>query len=299
MGIRLNQFKKGGGFLDGVDGVINDYSFTDAFNGQPYTEGKISFVDPKSKKMKTIDRPHSLNCVLSVRVDGAEEDTTTTLKVAGDYDAFEVSDDGKVLTAADGGPCAISDQSGLAKFIYSLCTASEGKFSDSRFEDDVNKIDIRPILGTRVRFKQRVDTERTAEFGKKVDKKGKEWDRKDLTVETVYATPEEGEKVTKQAKASAKTVTKAAGGKPNGKAVTVDVPSLAGEALVEMLTKAGRPLAKQKLNMLTLTTPSLKGSPVRDDVRTYLFNDDNLDALAEVGLISYDRVDGIITLAEA
>ena len=40
-GARPSSFKKGGGFLDGVDLTIVDYQFTDEFNGQPFKPGKI------------------------------------------------------------------------------------------------------------------------------------------------------------------------------------------------------------------------------------------------------------------
>lgn len=293
MGARPSSFRTGGGFLNDVDGIISNYQWTDEFDGQPWAPGKIKFDG------KTMDRPHSLNMLLSVRVDGASEDTTTTIRGASNFDEFDVDETGRILTSADGGPCALSGKSGVGKFIASLCDASDHFFPEDRFDDNPNQIDLSPMVGTRVRFTQRKDEERTKMFGKRKDKQGvPKYDRTDLVIDRVYALPEVA---SAKAAKGAKTVTKAAGGKPNGKAVTttVDVPTLAGEALIEMLTKAGRPLAKQKLSMLTLTTPILKGNPAREDVRTYLFNDDNLDELAEAGLVTYDRVDGIITLAEA
>jgi hypothetical protein len=81
MGARPSAFRKsGGGFLNQVDGVIAGYEFTDEFNGVAFVPGKVAGKD----------KFHSLYCVLSARVDGAEEDVTTTLFVGG-ADDFEVS----------------------------------------------------------------------------------------------------------------------------------------------------------------------------------------------------------------
>lgn len=296
MGSRPSQFKKGGGFLNGVDLTLADYQWTDEFNGEPYVAGKM-----KDSKGKTMEKPHSLYMALSVRVDGADEDTTTTIR-AGNYDNYEVSEDGHTLTAAEGGPCSISDKCAVAKFIGSLCKPIGGGdgFPEDSFSDDPDSIDFSPMLGTRCRTVQKTDAERTKEFGKRKGKDGKEYERQDLVVEQVYEVP--GTKqVSKPATTTktAKVVTKAAGGKPNGKVQEVDVAELAGVALQEMLAKSGSPLLKTKLSVLTLSTPALKGNPAREDVRKFLANDENLEALVEAGVIaSYDRASKQIEAVE-
>jgi hypothetical protein len=285
MGARPSSFRKGGGFLDGVDLTIRDYQWTDEFNGEPYRAGKI-----KGNDGKLMDRPHSLNLFLTVRVDGADEDTTTTLKAANDYDAFEVDDSGHVLTSADGGECNIGSSSALGKFISTLCAAG---FPEANFSDDPNSIDLSPIIGTRIRTVQRVDVERTKKFGQKVDKKDpqRKYDRKDLVVDQVYDLPTAQAKTNGKAKVAAK---------PNGKAEVPDLKTLAGTALVEMLESAGSPLLKTKLSVLSLKTPSLKGHAQRDEVREWLFNDDNLAELVEDGVIaSYKKASKMITANEA
>lgn len=291
MGARPSQFKKGGGFLDGVDGVITDYTFTDEFNGAPFVAGKIRGSDGKQ-----IDKPHSLNCLLGVTVDGATEVTNTTLKVAGDFDVYEVDETGHILTMADGGPCEISNRSAMAKFIQSLCNPTGGGtgFDENNFSEDPDSIDFTPMLGTRVRLVQLTDAARTKEFGKKKGKNGKEYDRKDLVVEKVYG--DEAPATT------GKTVATKAKPGPKGKTTTpavqkVDVPQLSGEAVQEMLTRAGKPLDKSKLSMLTLTTPLLKKHPQREDVRKYLGDDDNLDELAAANFFQFDRVKQVLSAA--
>ena len=61
MGARPSSHRKAGGFLNGVDGTILDYQFTDAFNGEPWKPGKVK--DKKTGKIK--DRFHTLYGVLS------------------------------------------------------------------------------------------------------------------------------------------------------------------------------------------------------------------------------------------
>ena len=304
---RQSSFKKGGGFLNDVDGVITGYAFSDEFNGKAFEPGK--FKDNKTNKM--VDKPHSLNCALSVRVDGADDDITTTLRVAKDFDAWTVSDDGHTLTPTE--DANLGGSSAWGKFILSWETASgqgaEAETIDGR-PAEANEFNYEPIIGSRVRFIQQdysaaelASIKKLGASEKRKGKDGKEYSRQSLVVEQVYelaqvATKTNGKTKPVVAKPGAKPVK----GKPAPpvpvEADEPEIPELAGEALVEMLTKAGKPLQKAKLSMLTLTTPSLKGKAYRDDVRTWLFDDDNLDALAEQGAITYNRAKGLLALAE-
>lgn len=267
MGARPSSYKKSGGFLNGVDCVITDYQLTDEFNGEPYKPGKI-----KGSDGKLMDRPHSLNVLLSVRVDGAEEDTTTTLKAAGEFDAWEVSEDGHTVTPVEDG-LEFSANAAFSKFMASLCNPSEGKgFPEELLPEDT--FNFEAIIGTRLRLVQQTDIERTKKFGKRVDKKtGKSFDRQDLVVEQVYELP-----------AGSSSGVKAAKGKvaaaPKGKAKAVepegdDLDQLAKDTLVEILAAAkGNTIAKSKLSMAVLT--KLMKHPQREDVRKLIFTDDFL-----------------------
>jgi hypothetical protein len=269
---RLSTFRKGGGFLDGVDAVIGDYQFTDKFAGEAFKPGKITSFDGKGK----IDKPHTLNCLLSVRVDGAEEDTTTTLKVGNDFDQWEVTDDGHTVSPVEDG-FQLSAGTAFYKFFASLIKPTGGGdgFPEERLsEDDIN---FEPIIGTRVRLIQQVDEERTAKYGQKKDKKtGKpSYDRKDLVVETVYDLPELKTKG-KSSKVTATTskTTKPAG-KSNGKITEdEDIDTLAKETLLGILADADGEIAKSKLSMKTLT--KLMKHPQREDVRKLIFTDEFL-----------------------
>ena len=257
MGARPSSFKRGGGFLDGVDLVIRDYQFTDEFNGEAYKAGKIKGADGKP-----MEKPHTLNVLLTVRVEGADEDTTTTLKAANNFDEWEVSDDGYTITPVTEGQ-ELSAGTSFAKFITSLCEV-EPKAEALLPEDAIN---YQGILGTRLRTVQRTDAERTKKFGQKVDKKtGKGYDRKDLVVEQVYELP--GEKPAGK---------KTTGGK--GKAAPAAEPEtsledLSKETLLSIVADAGGSIAKSKLSMKVLT--KLMKHPQREDVRKLIFTDDFL-----------------------
>ena len=279
MGARPSQFKRGGGFLNGVDGVIAGYQWTDEFNGNEFKAGK----DPKTGKEKF----HSLYYSLQVRVDGAEEDVTTTL-FAGGYDDFEVSDEGHTLTPVEDGR-ELGASTAFAVFLDSLCypngRSGEAGFPEERLSE--TEINYEPIIGTRVRFEQKVNAEATKKLGKVKDKKtDRLYDRKDLVVTNVYDLPSN--------KPAGKSAAK---GKPaaKGAPATEDIKDLAGRALVEIVQAAGGSIVKAKLSMKTLTTPLLKGNPQRDAVRKYLCDGDaNLAEYAEDGIITYE--DGVITV---
>ncbi len=279
MGARPSQFKKGGGFLNNVDGVISDYQFTDEFNGKPFVPGR----DPKTKK----ERFHSLYCVLSVRVDGADEDVTTTLFVGG-ADDFQVEDDGHTLVPAEEGR-ELGASTSFAKLITSLVEAG---FPETLLPEDA--INYEPIIGTRARFVQRKNEEDTKKLGKRKDPKtGKEYDRNDLVIDQVYdlpgtkpAAPSKGGKANPPSKTAKGKAAPAA-------AAEVDVEQLAKDTLVSILADAGGSLAKSKISMKVLT--KLMSDPNRENVRNLVFTDEFL--ALEDGW-SYNKAKATVTIAE-
>lgn len=288
---RPSTYRKGGGFLDGVDITLVDYQFTDEFNGEPFKAGKINGFDGKGK----IDKPHNLNVLLTVRVDGADEDTTTTLKAAGDFDEWDVSEDGHAVTPlVDGAGFAAGTQ--WSKFVTSAVAA--GFPEDELPEDEIN---YEAMLNRRYRLVQRVDEERTKKFGLKVDKKtGKGYERKDLVVDQYYGDAEE----VKPAK-SASSSKPVKGGKPaaapakgaKGKGAK-DSGEVATAALKRYLDAADGSIAKSKIRMRVLTDKTFANQgDVRDEVIKWLHNDDNLEGIEGV---EYDKADkaGIIKYEE-
>jgi hypothetical protein len=270
-GARPSTFRKPGGFLNNVDGMITGYEFTTEFPG----------ADPNRPKKSDFN---SLYFVLSVRQDGADEDVTTTLW-GGSADDFEISDDGKTITPIDGR--GLGGTTDVARFIESLCV---GGFPETNLPEDT--INFEAIIGTRVRFIQVPQTDkngkplmRKATSGKY---KGKEFPQTATQVSHVLDLP----------KVAAKSNGKSA--KPNGKAAVVtskangkgtpmpDVADLAASTLLDILSNADdNSVPKAKLRMKVFAALGTK-HPQRDEVIKYLYDDDNL-----VGMdgISYEPSD--------
>jgi hypothetical protein len=255
-----SKFKAaGGGFLNNVDGVIQGYQFTDSFNGHPFVPG----INPKTKEPKF----HSLYNVLSVLVDGSEKPVTTTL-FAGDYDQFEISEDGLTLTPIEDG-FVLGGGTGLAKFIQSYDALNEAGASG----DDDTVVNYEPIIGARVRFVQQpldagelASLKRRGKPTTRKDAKGKEWPLQNLIVEAVYDRPEPV-KVTGKGKVAAK---------GNGKAAaSPSVDDLAIATLIDIVKGNGGSIAKSKLSMRVLK--ALTGNPQQNAVRTLVNNDDFLN----------------------
>lgn len=294
MGARPSSFKKGGGFLNGVDGTWVDYQFTDEFNGEPFRPGK----DPKTKKEKF----HALYAVITVQVDGADEPVTTTLFVGG-ADDFTVSEDGHTIWDAqyetEEDAIAAGDEArqlgagtSWAKLINSLVEAG---FPETALPEE--SINFEAVLGGRYRWVQKRNEEDTKRLGKRKAKNGKEYDRQDLLIETVYDLP--GQEAAPAAKAAAKSTAKAPaakGGKTTAKAAPKesDLETLTETTLLDILKSAkDNTIAKNKLSMQVLQ--KLMKDARREDVRKLIFTDDFLGR--ENGW-SYDQAKGTVTLNE-
>lgn len=282
MGARPSSFKKGGGFLNNVTGVISDYQFTDEFNGVAWKPGK----NPKTGKPLF----HSLYCVLSVRVDGADEDVTTTLFVGG-ADDFEVSDDGHGLTPVEDGR-ELGASSSFAIFITSLCQAG---FPDTLLPED--EINFEAIIGTRAHFIQKKDVDATTKLGKRKDKKtGKEYDRQNLEIDTVIDLPGAAEAPAKAGKPG-----KAGKGKPAPVEDDFDVTDYTEATIKAVLEAKGGTIEKPKLGMAVLgylMKNKKLTSDQRDEIRNWLTDDDNLDTLVEGDVITFNKKKGQIALVD-
>ena len=252
-GARPSGFKQGGGFLNNVDGVITDYEFTTEFPG--------GGGDKKRKKNGKGDFA-PLYMVLSARVDGADEDVTTTLFVGGASD-FDISDDGKTITPVEG--AGIRANSGLGKFIASMV---EHGFDETELPED--EINFEPIIGQRVRFVQVVNKEATEKYGKRKARVGKgEYDRTDLAVSAVYGKADR--KATRVSKKGNGAVAATPG---RGKKQDEDVTELATATLLEILAANKGSIDKARLpNKVTL---ALVKHPQRDEVRRLVYSDEFL-----------------------
>jgi hypothetical protein len=274
-GARPSTFRKPGGFLNNVDGMIIGYEFTTEFPG----------ADPNRPRKSDFN---SLYCILSVRQDGADEDVTTTLW-SGSADDFEISADGKTLTPVEG-TSGLGGTTDIARFVQSLC---DNGFPETNFSEDT--INFEPMIGTRVRFVQVQQVDKNGKpLMRKASKgkyKGKEFPQTATQVSHVLDLP------TVQTKANGKSA------KPNGKVVATpakvkesDVAKLAASTLLDILTEAdGNSIPKAKLRMKVFAALGTK-HPQRDEVIKYLYDDDNL---AGIDGIAYEPSDKsqVISLA--
>lgn len=292
---RQAAFKVGGGFLNGVDGVIVNYVFTDEFNGKAFEAGR----DAKGK-----DKFHSLYAALTVRVDGATEDTPTTLFV-GDADKFEITDDGHTITPVEDG-YRMGGSTSFSKLITSWEKAAEtGAENDAYDEGTYN---YEGIIGSRCRFEQQnyspaelarlkaagKPTERVGKVG--TPSAGKKFPLQDLVVTQVY-------ELAQAAKAAPKAAGKAKAGKaaPVAAAAEVDIVGLSGIALAEIVKKAGGKIDLGKIGVQVLLAPSLKGNAAKSDVREFLSDAGNIAAITQDGVLGleFNSKTGIVNAATA
>lgn len=298
MGARPTQFKKSGGFLNGIDGVITDYTFTDEFDGEAFKPGRNAVT----KKEKF----HSLNVLLTVRPDGADEDVSTTL-FAGGFDDFKISDDGKTIwdaqyeTQEEADAATDARQLGANTAIATLISSLVDAGFPITNLSDAQSTNFEPIIGSRVRFVQRVNAEATKKLGKRKSKDGKkEYDRQDLVIDQVYSVGDgtvaetEPVKPTKGGKPAPATKP-VAGKKGKTEPAVEDIKDLSATTLVSILSDNDGQIAKSKVSMKVLT--ALMKHPQREDVRKWLFDDENLASLVEDGVITYNKAKQMIASA--
>ena len=235
---RPSAFKQaGGGFLNGVDGVIVNNEFTTELPGGGSPKKGSDFT--------------SLFNRLTVKVDGQDEEQTTHLFV-GSADDFEIEDDGATITPVEesGG---LRANTNFSLFINDLVAAG---FPESSLPED--QINFAAINGTRCRFVQVIDEQMKKKGKKRTDKNGKEWDYTRLSVEKVYALPKGGG----AAKSS---------GSNSG-----DAEKLAVQSLVALLKKApGKALFKKKLPVAIINQVGAK-HPLRTEVKDLVTSDEFL-----------------------
>ena len=310
-GSRPSSFKKGGGKLNGVAAVITGYQFTDdavsfaeggVLTREPFTAGKVKGKDGKIK-----EKFHTLNTIVSFRVDGAEEDMEQPFFSGGAED-FAISEDG--LTIWDSNyetaeaAAAEEDQkkvrglganTAIGAFIASLCEAG---FPDSSLSEDT--INFEPIIGTRVQLVQREDPNMKGK--KRKGKDGKEYAYTQTVVDDVLALPD-GESETTPVKAApvktAKPVAKAAGkpvaGTKSTKASTV--ADLDGETEI-VLAEA---LAASKTGTVKVTDLSMyvlkhrMNHPQREALRSRIVT---ADFLSKQSSGAYDKAAKTVSRVE-
>lgn len=262
----MKGFRKGGGFLNNVAGLVTQVEWTTENPGQA-----------KSKKDFT-----SLFFRIFVKTDGAD-DTVDTHLFAGDGDAFEI--DGTTLKPLEEG-YSLGAGTGTATFIESLIEAG---FPENLLFNESDEIDFSAIVGGRYQFVQRKNEELTKKLGKRKDKKtGKEYDRVDLVVDRILELP--SAKGSKAGKASSKPA-----GKAGKAAASSDVSEVATAALLRYLEAADGEITKNKIRTKVLTDKEFSKDRELKDAVTKLLIDD--DFLSEVEGTEFDAKKGVVTTA--
>lgn len=223
------QFRKsgGGGFLNGVAGVIVGYEFDakewEGKNGEPYT---------------------TLSVRLDILPDGATAPVKQFLQAGFIYDNQTISDDGQTLDSDDD-KGIIGEDSEIARLLVS---AVEAGLPEDAIQEDLRNLS--GLVNQRFTFKREVDVEGTKKFGKRKgkNKDGKEQEyNRDFLLVAEYHGAVEAVKAGKKpaAKPAAKTA------KPNGKAANAEADALIERAegvLLSILADAGKPVDRTGLS---------------------------------------------------
>lgn len=171
MGFR-SAIKKGGGFLNNVDGELKGYEFTKRFKGETKDGEWVYFVP-------------------SIHTDGADEPIDQH-QFVGASERYEISDDGQELTMVDESPVTFGFTTPFGRFMDSLLNAAEK--ANRNIESELPDLEagepltLAVIVGDRFRFKQEVDEEGNKKFGKRVVGTGKnkrEYDRTNTVIDAI------------------------------------------------------------------------------------------------------------------
>jgi hypothetical protein len=274
----MDRFKKRGGFLNGVDGVLTGYEWT--------TEAPGGGGGAKKKKGSDFI---SLFCRISVRVDGADEDIQTSL-FAGDGSAFEIEDDGALLSP-------LSDDSALfegTNWYRLLASAIEHGFPESAIDPEVaTNGNMKAMVGGRYTFTQMVDEAAKAKGLVRTAKNGKTYPYQYTAISAVLSLPGKAGKGV-----SAKDASKPAGkASPKGKAAPQsdddeDLKGMAQDALVKVLKAAGGSIEVKKLGLKVPQAIGLK-HPQRDAILALV---SDAEFLGEFEAVTYNAKKGLVTL---
>jgi hypothetical protein len=287
-----DRVRKSGGYLNNVDALIVDLTATNTPDfGSEAKERAEGSITP-------------LWLTLTTKTDGAEKPETTNLSMGGGDD-FVVADDGRSIVPTSKDAALWADTPGV-RFLASGYangipdnTAGPGE-----------PIDFTDFVGYRARFVQVKDEKGMERMAKKVkanprkypkyntegQRQGKDkkfYDQRNPEISAVYGKEEAPTRPTQGAR-SAKTAgkqstsapaTSRSNGKTNGSVKAVDSGALAtfaGETLVGLLQEHDGSLKKVQLNQFV--TRGLAKDPRREDVRKFLFQDDNLQQFASDGI---------------
>jgi len=276
--------KSGGGFLNGVNGVIQSITF----DSKEWGEGEDAYT--------------TLSACVKVLQDGAEDAVEQYLPAGFLYEDMSISADGKTIEGGNDG-AVIQEGSEFAKFVQSAIET--GGIGESAFDE--NGRNFEALEGLRVTFGKVLNKERQMAAGRKklgkakaaaasedeIMKAGRRQDKNDktkfynhdqLVVSAVLGRedvkPAKGAKAKAGAKAAAPKSTAAKGGKANGAAKTVEEDYTAADALlVDLLADAkGNTINKASISSLIVRKALADDmdNETRDGFRKLLASDEYL-----------------------
>ncbi len=242
-------FRTGGGFLNNVSGTITGVRiFSEA--------SKSDFV--------------KLMVQLSIRQDGASEDVQPWPFFAGSAEGLTLND-GPRFTSDQGDDYRMGGKTDWSAFLLPILELSP------ELEERLTPTDYSGLIGTRHLFVQETDVEKTKQFGKQKGADGKEYDRKNLRVKSVYDLP------VAAVKANGAVVKggNKGGGKTAALKTVADVSGLAAETVQSILADNDGTLAFPKLKMKVFGAFGAKHPQrdQRDAVLAYLGDSTNLVGL--------------------
>ncbi len=263
--------KSGGGFWNNVDGEFVDYIFE-------------TFKSAKGDLFISLQP--------SIKVDGQEEASSRGL-LFGAADKYDISEDGKTVTAKEGDTTSYAANLPAGQWLDSLVAAGEKLEIEAALPDlDAGEpLNLEGILGTRFRLGTIPDVKGTKDRGQEVGKDGVSRDRRFNVITEIYSlggTKTGGKKAVtgKAGKPSAKTVVW--GNLVQDAADAIVLEAIAAAQKADKKNKTGE-IPAPKLKMAALRAPALAGDKaLKDAVIKLVGSDEYLNGATERGVFVYD-----------
>lgn len=267
MGFR-SAIKKGGGFLNNVDGELKGYEFTARFKDEKKDGEWVYFVP-------------------QIHTDGADEPVDQHMFI-GAAERYAISKDGQELTMEDGSPVTFGFTTPFGRFMDSLLNAAEK--ADIAIEDELpnledgEALELSTLVGRRFRFKQEVDEKANEKFGKRevgAGKNKKSYDRTNTVIDAILG---------EAPKSGSKSSSKPAAGKKAKGSDEDELKSEAADVLKDVLAKG----AVNRKNLSLPVTKALMKNENKDALKKIILDEDWQD---EQDFIEVDKK-GNISLTE-
>lgn len=258
----LRRPGKGGGYLNGVSGVIQSIIFVGGKSGEneygPWT---------------------SYSAKITILPDGADTPVDQYAPAGFLRGDLKITKDGDI---EGDDTYALDTKTDFGKFVVSLIEGEGNRFPEDRLGDGKS---YAPVAGTRVTFSRQYDDEKTADLGKRSfkgrDGKNVEVPQDVLLVKEVLSLP--GEKAGKATKAAGKVATKAAPATNDTDATDAALKAILGAAKDRTLSRS-----KVSSSVIGYALKAGLDGTAREAIRKQLSSDEYVADAVERGLIVVD-----------